>query len=163
MQPMPLLNANTEYPSWTAPQRSQGVRMRASGDSEVIAKAPTVSTCPYIQYHPKRSSSIRKVDKLYVGMLLELPPPDLIQLNWNVDVRTDLENDLCQATRQLPQNTTDAEVIIELVLCMAGGRCLKSDNTTPAGIESIKDPLRLMPMVWIYCGSKKCKKKVNNS
>jgi hypothetical protein len=163
MQPMLLVDADTGCSPLEAPQQSQSLRMRASKDSQVLAKGPTVSTCPYVQYHPKRSNNVRKADKLYVGLLLEMPPSVDVQIKWDTEVRTNLENDLCQVTRQLPQYMTDREVMIELILCMAGTKCSKSDSSLPVEAECMKSPLRMIPTVWIYCGSRKCKKKVSRS
>lgn len=163
MQPMPLIDANTGRCPSAAPQQSQSLPMRTFRDSKAFAKAPIVSACPYVQYHHKRSSKIRKADKLYIGLLLELPPPIDVQAKWDTEIKTDLENDLCQVTRKLPQYITDKEVMIEPVLCMAGGECSKSDSTLLVETGSMKDPVKLIPTVWIYCGSKKCKKKVSRS
>ena len=159
---MSLIDANTGCSPLTAPQQPESVRIRASIDSKVVFEPPVVSACPYVQYHPRRSS-VHKIDKFYVGLLRGLPPPDDVQVKWNTDVRTVLENDLCQATRQLPQHMTDEEVMIELVLCMAGRKCSRSESALLIGNQQIENPLRMKPTVWIHCGSKKCKKKVSRS
>jgi hypothetical protein len=133
----------------------------ASRAMQTIIRAPKSCSCPYTEYHSKKSSSIRKVDGYYVGLLLQLPPPVVVRERWIEDVRTDLENDLCLATSQLSRSMTDEEVMVELVLCMAGKKCSTADVTMPEGVECPKNPVRMVPTVWIHCGSRKCKKKVS--
>ncbi|KAF2736403.1 hypothetical protein EJ04DRAFT_551299 [Polyplosphaeria fusca] len=108
----------------------------------------------------KRSSEIYKVDKHYIGLLQELPPPIEIHDKWDRHVRPNLELYLCQATRTLSKSLRDEDVIIEPVLCMAGKRCSPSSLSSGLAAQPPKDPVALDPMIWIYCGSKKCRKKV---
>jgi hypothetical protein len=107
----------------------------------------------YTKIRSKRSSEVHKVGKLYVGLLEQLPPPRAVQEKWD-QIRPDLEDCLCEATKMLSKSMRDEEVITELVLCMAGKKC----PPTSAPLEP--DPVALHPTIWIYCGSRKCKKKV---
>jgi hypothetical protein len=142
---------------------SQSAHGDASKAMQTMIRAPKPCLCPYTGYHSKRSDNVRKIYRYYVGLLLQLPPPVVVRERWIEDVRTDLENDLCRAISQLSQSMTGEEVRVEAVLCMAGKKCSTSDVTMPAGIERPKDPVRMIPTVWIHCGSKKCKKKVSQS
>jgi hypothetical protein len=54
----------------------------------------------------------------------------------------------------------DDEVITEAVLCMAGKKYSSIFAPSEPGEACPKDSVALNPTVWIYCGSKKCKKKV---
>jgi hypothetical protein len=111
----------------------------------------------------KRYADVYKIDKHYIGLLRELPPPSEVQNKWDQDIRPELENHLCQATRLLSKSMRDEEVITEPVLCMAGKKCSPSSVTMEPGVVCPKDPIALNPTLWIYCGSKKCKKKVSEA
>ncbi|KAH7070517.1 hypothetical protein BKA63DRAFT_78513 [Paraphoma chrysanthemicola] len=60
----------------------------------------------------------------------------------------------------LSKSMRDEEVITETVLCMAGKKCSPTSAPLDPGATCPKNPVALNPTVWIYCGSKKCKKKV---
>jgi hypothetical protein len=108
----------------------------------------------------KRSPDVYKVGKFYVGLLKELPPPSLVQGEWDKDIRPMLEIHLCQATNMLPKSMRDEDLITEPVLCMAGRKCSPTSVLSQPGATCLEDPVLLKPTVWIHCGSKKCKKKV---
>lgn len=57
----------------------------------------------------------------------------------------------------------DEEVITEPVLCMAGKKCSPASAPLEHSTAYLKDPVALNPTIWIYCGSKKCKKKVSEA
>jgi hypothetical protein len=115
----------------------------------------------YVLYLPKRSpDKMYKIDKLYVGLLREVPPPKNIQEKWDRDIVENLEKHLCQATATLPKAMRDEDVITELVLCMAGERCSTTAVVLDSDAKCPKSPIALRPTVWIHCGSKKCMKKV---
>ncbi|OCK81911.1 hypothetical protein K432DRAFT_424542, partial [Lepidopterella palustris CBS 459.81] len=114
----------------------------------------------YTKIRSKRCPEVCKVDKLYVGLLRELPPPSPVQGKWDKEVQPDLERHVCQATSMLSKSMRDEEVITELVLCMAGKKCSPTSVSLGPGETCPKDPVALNPTVWICCGSKKCKKKV---
>lgn len=125
--------------------------------------APVSSPPPVGQYAKilsKRCLEIYKVDKFYVGLLRELPPPGPVQEKWEQEVQPDLESHLCQATKTLSRAMRDEEVITELVLCMAGKKCSPASVASDPAARCLEDPVLLIPTVWIYCGSRKCKKKV---
>jgi hypothetical protein len=63
----------------------------------------------------------------------------------------------------LSKSMRDEEVITELVLCMAGKKCLPADVQLEPDATCPKDPVALNPTIWIYCGSQKCKKRVSKA
>lgn len=134
--------------------------MKTPSNVQTRVETSTISVRSYVEVRPKQSPDIYKIRKCYVGRLKELPPPQVIREKWNCDVREGLENHLCQATSTLSTSMRDDEIIIELVLCMAGKKC-SPEAVAMYGVNSCpKDPVILKPAVWIHCGSKKCKKKV---
>jgi len=134
-----------------------------SGETQRQDKDSPRSFQRYTEVRSKRCPEVYKVDKLYVGLLKELPPPILVQEKWDQEVLPDLERRLCQATSLLSKSMPDEEVITELVLCMAGKKCLPAYVTLKPGAICPKDPVALNPTVWIYCGSQKCKKRVSKA
>jgi hypothetical protein len=125
------------------------------------SKESEVPELRYVLYLPKRSpDKMYKIDKLYVGLLREVPPPKNIQEKWDRDIVENLEKHICQATATLPKAMCDEDVITELVLCMAGERCSSTAVVLDSDTRCPKSPVALKPTVWIHCGSKKCMKKV---
>ena len=131
---------------------------RAEGQATTKDTSQTVQR--YIEIRSKRCTEVYKVEKLYVGLLRELPPPSAVQDKWDQEVRPDLERHLCQATSMLPKSMRDEAIITEPVLCMAGKKCSPASVVMAPGATCPKDPIALKPTVWIHCGSKKCKRKV---
>jgi hypothetical protein len=110
----------------------------------------------FTKHISRRCAGIYKADKhYYIGLLKEFPPPSEVQQKWDEQIRPSLEQHLCQATRTLPKSLSDDDVITEPVLCMAGKLC-----PTKGSFLSTGDLVTLNPMIWIHCGSRKCKKKV---
>ncbi|CAI6340614.1 unnamed protein product [Periconia digitata] len=109
-------------------------------------------------------SVVHKIDKYYVGPLRELPAPQEVQEKWEANVRPGLEQHICQATRTLSKSLRDEQVITEVVLCMAGRQhalsSLATRETFPRRSLLPKGSVALIPMVWIYCGSRKCRRRV---
>ncbi|KAF2469346.1 uncharacterized protein BDR25DRAFT_263858, partial [Lindgomyces ingoldianus] len=143
------------------PLHTLTVPTRAEGQAK--GKHPTRPAEEHTKFCSKRCAQVYKVDRLYVGLLGNLPPPSVVQDKWDRDVRPDLESYLCQATSMLSKSMRDDEVITELVLCMAGKKCSPASVVLEAGMTCPKDPIALKPTVWIHCGSKKCKKKVRET
>jgi hypothetical protein len=142
--------------SYTAAISNSGETQRQDNDSPRSVQR-------YTEIRSKRCPEVYKVDKLYVGLLKELPPPRIVQGIWDQEVLPDLERRLCQATSMLSKSMRDEEVITELVLCMAGKKCLPACVPLRPGAICPKDPVALSPTVWIYCGSSKCKKRVSKA
>lgn len=141
-------------------QISHTVAMRTRHEGQANGKDAPLSVQKYVEIRPKRCSEVYKVQKLYVGLLRELPPPSAVQDKWDQEVRRDLEEHLRQATSMLPKSMRDKEIITEPVLCMAGKKCSPTSVVVASSATCPKDPIALKPTVWIHCGSKKCKKKV---
>jgi hypothetical protein len=116
---------------------------------------------PYTVLRSKRCSEVYKIDKLYVGLLRELPPPTLLQHKWEQSVRLHLEEHMCLATGTLPKSLRDEEVITEIVFCMAGRKYLPASVPLEPNATCLEDPVALNPTVWVFCGSKKCRKQVS--
>lgn len=140
-----------------APHRVVGT---ACAEGQAMAKDTSQSAQRYTEIRSKRCTEVYKVEKLYVGLLRELPPPSAVQDKWDQEVRPDLERHLCQATSMLSKSLRDEEIIIEPVLCMAGKKCSPASVVMAPAATCPKDPIALKPTVWIHCGSRKCKRKV---
>ena len=113
---------------------------------------------PYSVLRSRDCPEVYKIDRLYVGLLRELPPPTVLQQKWDQTVRSNLEEHLCQATKTLPESLRDEDLITEVTFCMAGRRYRPKDT-----VSVPRDPVALDPTVWIFCGSKKCKTKVSEA
>lgn len=109
---------------------------------------------------PTSSSDVYRVGRYYVGVLKELPPPDIIYAEWNEHICGDLINHLLAVTDSLPNDIPDDHLIIEPVLCMAGKT--KSMRLAAHGRHA-RGKVMLEPMVWIHCGSRKCRRKVKET
>ncbi|EAU34040.1 predicted protein [Aspergillus terreus NIH2624] len=109
---------------------------------------------------PTSSSEVYRVGRYYVGVLKELPPPDIIYDEWNEHICGDLINHLLAVTDSLPNDIPDDHLIIEPVLCMAGKT--KSMRLTTHERHA-RGKVMLEPMVWIHCGSRKCRRKVKET
>ena len=109
---------------------------------------------------PTSSSDVYRVGRYYVGVLKELPPPDAIYDEWNERICGDLINHLLAVTDSLPNDIPDDHLIIEPVLCMAGKT--KSMRLTTHERHA-RGKVMLEPMVWIHCGSRKCRRKVKET
>jgi len=136
------------------------VRTRLKGQEDT--NEASLKEHRYTEIRPKQCSEIYKVRKLYVGLLRDLPPPVAVQEKWDLEVRPDLERHLCQATSLLSKSLRDEEVITEAVLCMAGKKCTPSSVLLVPGATCPQQSVALKPTVWIYCGGRKCKKKVES-
>ncbi|KAF2868492.1 hypothetical protein BDV95DRAFT_609968 [Massariosphaeria phaeospora] len=114
----------------------------------------------FVLLFPRNSPKIYKVGKLYKGLLEEVTPPDIIREKWKLQISERLEQHLLQTTQRLENlsPTIRAEdTITEAELCMAGK---KHSAASRFWDSSQEDVIALRPTVWISCGSKKCKKKV---
>jgi hypothetical protein len=154
-QPLPMIHQQSRHSYTTATS--------TNGETQRQDNVPPRSVQRYTEVRSKRCPEVYKVDKLYVGLLKELPPPSHVQGIWDQEVLPDLERRLCQATSMLSKSMRDEEVITELVLCMAGKKCLPAYVLLKPGAICPKDPIALNPTVWIYCGSQKCKKRVSKA
>jgi hypothetical protein len=109
---------------------------------------------------PTSASDVYRVGRHYVGMLRETSPPAVVFDEWNDKICGDLINHLLAVTDSLPNNTPDDDLIIEPILCMAG----KSKTMKLRSREKHASGMVLLePMVWIHCGSRKCKRKVKET
>lgn len=89
--------------------------------------------------------------RLYVGKLLQMPPPEELGKKWDEDILPRLANDLDAITEKLPKKLSRNETIIDPDLCMAGYAARGSDNVD------------MWPTVWLRCGGKKCRKEVRSA
>jgi hypothetical protein len=103
--------------------------------------------------------------------LREPPPPAVVQDKWE-KVRLELEEHICQCTKDLFGHMPDSDVMIEVVLCMTGKKCsryeiaearnaIDADDSVVVEAMSAEDAVILKPTIWIHCGSEKCKKQVS--
>jgi hypothetical protein len=88
---------------------------------------------------------------IFVGKLYELPPPDKLQLNWRQNIRPQLVKNLRTVIASLPQSLTRADTTIEPELIMSGVSSHGHSTVT------------LAPTIWIRCGSKQCRKAVQQA
>ncbi|KAL4931093.1 uncharacterized protein BDV17DRAFT_289089 [Aspergillus undulatus] len=130
-----------------------------------VFENPSASrTGKYVRYEPLTSENIYKVGKYYLGRLQSLPPPSEISIEWDQYVSKRLADHLLAVTRALPKELRDEETFTEPVLCMAGKEC-KPQYMNPGGMvgNSTEQITVLQPTVWIFCGSRKCRRKVKGS
>jgi hypothetical protein len=85
---------------------------------------------------------------IFVGKLYELPPPEGLQLEWRQTIRSQLVKNLMTVIASLPKSLTRSETMIEPELCMSGENFHGYSTVT------------LTPTIWIRCGSKQCRKAV---
>ena len=101
---------------------------------------------------PADSPRIYSLDKgIYIGSLIEMPPPPKRETEWQNSIRIRLVKDLQPVTQNLPRNLKTKETIIEPELCMVGE------------VDSKTQYVTMKPTVWIRCGSKKCRKAVQKA
>jgi hypothetical protein len=85
---------------------------------------------------------------IFVGKLRELPPPEELQLEWRQKIRPQLVKNLMTVIGSLSQSLTRSETTIEPELLMSG--------VSHHGHLTVT----LKPTIWIRCGSKPCRKAV---
>ena len=101
---------------------------------------------------PIDSRDIYGIEKgIYVGKLKEMPPPRYLENEWLTSIRIRLVKDLLPVTKALPRSLSPRESVIEPELCMVGEADPKSQNVI------------MRPTVWIRCGSRKCRKAVQEA
>lgn len=101
---------------------------------------------------PIDSRDIYDIEKgIYVGKLKEMPPPGYLENEWLGSIRIRLVKDLLPVTKALPRSLSPRESVIEPELCMVGEADPKSQN------------IIMRPTVWIRCGSRKCRKAVQEA
>jgi hypothetical protein len=88
---------------------------------------------------------------IFVGKLQELPPREDLQLEWRQKIRPQLVKNLRTVIASLPQSLTRSETTIEPELIMSGSSFHGRSVVT------------LMPTIWIRCGSKQCRKSVQQA
>jgi hypothetical protein len=88
---------------------------------------------------------------IFVGKLYELPPREDLQLEWRQKIRPQLVKNLMTVIASLPQSLTRSETTIEPELIMSGSSFHGRSAVT------------LMPTIWIRCGSKQCRKAVQQA
>jgi hypothetical protein len=88
---------------------------------------------------------------VYVGKLKEMPPPVYLESEWLASIRIRLIKDLLPITKALPRSLSQKQCIFEPELCMVGEADTQSQN------------IIMKPTVWIRCGSKKCKKAIQEA
>lgn len=143
-----------------ASQRLRVVTATCHHDTQIRKGSCLSLVPPFTRYLSKGSPEVYKIDQFYIGHLKEMPPPASLQQEWDDNFRLHLEEHLCQATMKLPKSMRDEEVITEVVLCMAGKRCQPSTVPSEPGAACPEDPVALNPTIWIFCGSRKCQKRI---
>ncbi len=89
-------------------------------------------------------------DRIYVGRLYELPPPQDLNLHWH-PIRTKLMIDLRRAIRTTSITVKGQKQWFEPELYMSGRRLPGSEVVV------------LRPTIWISCGSTQCQKVLQNA
>ncbi|KAF2681468.1 hypothetical protein K458DRAFT_457051 [Lentithecium fluviatile CBS 122367] len=114
----------------------------------------------FTEFRSKKSPEVHRVGKHYVGLLQQLPPPSLVQDEWDEHILPDLEKRLCKATKMLSMSLRDDQVTIECVLCMAGTKSSSKLVPVNSVARNLKDYIAIKPTVWIYCGGRRCRNRV---
>jgi len=98
------------------------------------------------------SSRLCKLQKgVLVGKLYELSPPERLLSEWRQIVRPQLVTNLMAVSASLPRTLSKAEARIEPEFCMSGSHVSGRPN------------VELRPTIWIRCGSKTCRKAVQEA
>ncbi|KAF2269650.1 hypothetical protein CC78DRAFT_601821 [Lojkania enalia] len=126
-------------------QHSLTASVPGHAEGQILCQSPSSTIQGYIVYLSKRSPDVYKVQKLYVGLLREVPPPNVVPTKWDEEVRSDLEKHIGQATSMLYKSMRDEEVITELVLCKAGRKCSPAMVVLEPGASCPDDPVALKP------------------
>jgi hypothetical protein len=88
---------------------------------------------------------------VYVGKLMELPPPERLQEEWRLTIRPQLLQNLMMVIVSLPKALPREQTIIEPEFYMSG-------------IHTQGHPaVSLRPTIWIRCGSDSCRKAVQKA
>ncbi|KAH7087076.1 hypothetical protein FB567DRAFT_602649 [Paraphoma chrysanthemicola] len=87
----------------------------------------------------------------YVGNLLELPPPEQLQVEWREIILPQPAKNLISVIATLSPSLSRAGTTIESILCMSGDAVSKRPTVV------------LRSTVWIRCGSKTCRKAVQEA